>query len=96
MCSSEIAGALKSVGDLFGAASGGATGLGKQPDNPRVKKPPKVDLAEQERRAAEAERIRRVRAASGFSFFDSRLTGPLGVTSFGGSGGGQQKKLLGS
>lgn len=50
------------------------------PSRPKLKKPPQIDPAEQQRRADLAERIRRQRAVGGFGFEDTIKTSPLGLT----------------
>ncbi len=64
----------------------------QNPDIPRVKKPPTLDPAEAERKAREAERIRRLRARGGFGFSDTRKSGSLGLSE---QGNAPQKTLLG-
>lgn len=89
MCGSVV----KSIGKVVDPT--GALGLGNEPDRPRVKKPPVIDPAEQERRSQEAARVRRVQAGAGLSFFDTRITGALGIPG-GGSSSGAQRSLIGA
>lgn len=63
---------------------------GQEPDRPKVKKPPTLDPAEQERRSQEAARVRRVQAGAGLSFFDTRVTGALGIPGDTGKSGAQR------
>ena len=73
-----------------------ALGIGREPDRPKVKKPPVLDPAEQERRSQEAARVRRVQAGAGLSFFDTRVTGALGIPGDSGKPAGTQRGLIGA